>query len=56
MVEMDSRLESICEEVNARNPEEPEFHQAVREVLGSLGPVVDRYPEFLEQKVIERLC
>jgi glutamate dehydrogenase (NADP+) len=56
MVEMDSRLESICEEVIARNPEEPEFHQAVREVLGSLGPVVDRYPEFLEQKVIERLC
>ena len=56
MIEMNSKLESICEEIIARNPGESEFHQAVREVLGSLGPVLDKHPEFLEEKVIERLC
>ncbi|MDP9425164.1 MAG: NADP-specific glutamate dehydrogenase [Actinomycetota bacterium] len=39
-----------------RNPGEPEFHQAVREVVGSLGPVLDRHPELAEEKVIERIC
>src|SRR5919199_4546451 len=56
MAKMGSKLESICEEVIARNPEEPEFHQAVREVVGSLGPVLDKHPEFVEEKVIERIC
>jgi glutamate dehydrogenase (NADP+) len=57
MVEVGRRkIESICEEVIEKNPGEPEFHQAVREVVGSLGPVLERYPEFVEEKVIERLC
>jgi len=56
MADIDMKVESICEEVIARNPGEPEFHQAVREVVKSLGPVLDEHPEFLEQKVIERLC
>ncbi len=56
MADIDTKVESICEEVIARNPGEPEFHQAVREVVNSLGPVLDEHPEFLEQKVIERLC
>jgi glutamate dehydrogenase (NADP+) len=56
MAKMGSKLESICEEVIARNPEEPEFHQAVRDVVGSLGPVLDKHPEFVEQKAIERIC
>ena len=47
---------SICEEVIARNQGEPEFHQAVREVVGSLGPVLEKHPEFLEAKIVERLC
>jgi glutamate dehydrogenase (NADP+) len=51
-----AKVESICEEVIERNPGEPEFHQAVREVVESLGPVLDRHPEFVEEKVIERLC
>jgi glutamate dehydrogenase (NADP+) len=49
-------VESICEEVFARNAGEPEFHQAVREVVGSLGPVLEKHPEFAEAKVVERLC
>ncbi|MDQ3942915.1 MAG: glutamate dehydrogenase, partial [Actinomycetota bacterium] len=56
MVEMGSKLESICEEVVRRNPEEPEFHQAVREVVGSLGPALEKHPEFVEEKVLERIC
>ena len=37
-------------------PAEPEFHQAVLEVLNSLGPVVRRHPEYLELKTVERIC
>ncbi|MDP9475148.1 MAG: NADP-specific glutamate dehydrogenase [Actinomycetota bacterium] len=51
-----TKVEGICEEVISRNPGEPEFHQAVREVVGSLGPVLDKHPEFAEEKVIERIC
>jgi glutamate dehydrogenase (NADP+) len=50
------RLESIFQEVIKRNQGEAEFHQAVREVLESLGPVLVKYPEFAEAKVIERIC
>jgi len=56
MTDTATKAESICEEVIARNPGEPEFHQAVREVVGSLGPVLERHPEFVEEKVVERLC
>ncbi len=50
------RLEVIFQEVMKRNPGEVEFHQAVKEVLESLGPVLVKYPEFAEAKVIERIC
>jgi glutamate dehydrogenase (NADP+) len=53
---MDETLEGIFGDVVARNPGEPEFHQAVRNVLGSLGPVVARYPDFTRHKVIQRIC
>ena len=53
---MDARLEAIRDTVLARNPGEGEFHEAVIEVLESLGPVHDRHPEFLEGAVLERLC
>ncbi|GGB79999.1 glutamate dehydrogenase [Henriciella pelagia] len=39
-----------------RNPGEGEFHQAVREVLESLGPVVTKHPRYLDDALIERLC
>ncbi len=50
------KLETIYQEVTKRNPGEAEFHQAVREVLDSLGPVLVKYPEFAEAKVIRRTC
>jgi glutamate dehydrogenase (NADP+) len=49
-------IESIYRQVVARNPGEEEFHQAVREVLESLRPVLVKYPEFTHHKIIERIC
>ena len=53
---MDEKIIPIYQEVLARNPGEVEFHQAVREVLESLGPVLVKNPEFAEHKIIERIC
>jgi glutamate dehydrogenase (NADP+) len=38
-----------------KHPGQPEFHQAVREVVESLAPCLDRHPEYLEQKILERM-
>ena len=56
MTHMDEKLEPIYEEVIRRNPGESEFHQAAREVLESLGPVLAKYPELGRKKIIERIC
>ena len=56
MTALDSRLQSVYDLVLRRNPGEDEFHQAVLEVLGSLGPVIARHPEYADARVIERLC
>ncbi|WP_420114439.1 NADP-specific glutamate dehydrogenase [Pseudactinotalea sp.] len=56
MPELDSRLRSTFEEVLRRNPGEQEFHQAVHEVLASLGPVVSKHPEYTDGGIIRRLC
>ncbi len=50
------RLEPIYDAVVDRNQGETEFHQAVREVLESLGPVLAKHPEYAEHKIIERIC
>ncbi len=52
----ESRIESIFQQVVRRNPGEDEFHQAVREVLETLGPVLQKHPEYAEHKIIERIC
>jgi len=56
MTHMDEKLEPIYDEVVRRNPGEGEFHQAAREVLESLGPVLAKYPELGRKKIIERIC
>lgn len=53
---MDQALEAVFDTVVARNPGEAEFHQAVREVFESLDPVIHRHPEYLEWKMLERIC
>jgi glutamate dehydrogenase (NADP+) len=56
MFEMNERLAQIFDTVVERNPGEPEFHQAVKEVLESLSPVLPKHPELGEKKIIERIC
>ena len=48
-------LAGVMENVKKRNPGEHEFHQAVAEVLESLEPVVEKYPEFIEKGVIDMI-
>ena len=48
-------LSALMERVIARNPAEPEFHQAVSEVLESLVPVVEASPEFIKEVVMDCL-
>ena len=48
-------LNGLMDRVIARNPAEPEFHQAVREVLTSLSPVVEARPEFIKEGVMDCL-
>ena len=45
----------VFDAVRGLNPNEPEFHQAVHEVLHSIGPVLDRHPKYLDNGVLERL-
>ncbi|MBS8241680.1 NADP-specific glutamate dehydrogenase [Marinobacter lipolyticus] len=49
-------LGELYDQVVLRNPAEPEFHQAVLEVLESLSPVIARHPEYKEAKLLERIC
>ncbi|MFO7973429.1 MAG: NADP-specific glutamate dehydrogenase [Candidatus Hydrogenedentota bacterium] len=50
-----SYVSDILELVRKRNPGEPEFHQAVQEVLESLDPVLARHSEYEENCILERL-
>jgi len=50
-----SVIERTYEEVMKRNPGEPEFHQAVKEVLECLGPVLDKHPEYIKANILERI-
>ena len=56
MAIVDEKLEPILAQVLLRNPAEQEFHQAVREVLESLGLVVSKHPDYLKDALIERIC
>lgn len=56
MNNIDEKLQPILADVMRRNAGEPEFHQAVHEVMESLGRVVAKNPDYLEQALIERIC
>ena len=47
--------ESFLAEVAARNPHQPEFLQAVTEVMESLWPFIEKHPKYAEQSLLERL-
>ncbi|TDP25667.1 NADP-specific glutamate dehydrogenase [Halanaerobium congolense] len=52
---MNNYAEKVMKQVVERNPGEAEFHQAVEEVLESLGPVFEKHPEFEENGILERI-
>lgn len=56
MATLDEKVEPLFEHVVQRNPGEAEFHQAVREVLESVGPMLAKHPELMRRKIIERIC
>ncbi len=53
---LDEKLQPIFADVLRRNPGEEEFHQAVREVLDSLGSVIAKHPHYADNALIERIC
>ena len=56
MADLDALIAPHYDVVLARNPGEQEFHQAVLEVLETLGPVVRKHPEYVDASIIERIC
>jgi glutamate dehydrogenase (NADP+) len=52
---MNQYLNSVLATVRAKNRGEDEFHQAVEEVLETLSPALDRHPEYVEAKIVDRL-
>ncbi|MEZ4325007.1 MAG: NADP-specific glutamate dehydrogenase [Polyangiales bacterium] len=56
MADTRALIHGLIERVVARNGGEPEFHQAVHEVLESLPDVLARHPEYVDARILERLC
>lgn len=48
-------IRGVYEDVLRRNPGETEFHQAVKEVIDSLGPVLEKHPEYVDAKILDRI-
>ena len=48
-------LANLMQTVKKRNAGEPEFYQAVEEVLTTLEPVIERHPEFIERGILDEL-
>lgn len=49
-------INQVIINVKKRNPNEPEFIQAVEEVLNSLTPVLEKHPEYINENLLERFC
>ena len=50
-----SYVDRVIEQVKAKNAEQPEFIQAVTEVMSTLEPVIEAHPEYEEAKILERI-
>ena len=49
-------LKAFMEQIKAKNPNEPEFHQAVEEVATTLIPFMNEHPEYEKAKILERIA
>jgi glutamate dehydrogenase (NADP+) len=52
---MSEHVKTLMADVKAKNPAEPEFHQAVEEVADTIQAVLDRHPEYRSNKILERI-
>jgi len=52
---MSKRIDEFMAKVIERNPNEPEFHQAVREVAETVMPFIEENPKYIKAKVLERM-
>ena len=52
---MERTIQAVMDLVKRKNPGEPEFHQAVQEVVESLTPFIEENPKYKEAKIIERM-
>ncbi len=50
-----SLIQEVIARVEEKDPCQPEFHQAVREVLGTLEPTVAKHPEYVKAKIYDRI-
>ncbi|MEG0332525.1 MAG: NADP-specific glutamate dehydrogenase [Clostridium sp.] len=53
---MNNYVQEVLNKVKERNSYEPEFLQAVEEVLVSLEPVIEKNPQYIEENILERMC
>ena len=53
---MSDAVNAFMEGIIAKNPGEKEFHQAVREVVESLVPYLEKNPKYQKAKILERIC
>jgi len=53
---MDPKVEQFMARIKAKNPSEPEFHQAVHEVAESLIPFIEENPKYKHAKILERIA
>ena len=52
---VEEHIAKVLQEVKTKNSSEVEFLQAVEEVLNTLGPVLERHPEFVEENILGRI-
>ena len=50
-----NNLDQLFQTIKQRDPNQPEFHQAVEEVFGSLQPFLAKNPKYIQQSLLERL-
>jgi glutamate dehydrogenase (NADP+) len=55
MQDAENYVNEVYESVKKRNPNESEFHQAVKEIFTSLVPVFAKYPKYMENGILERI-
>ena len=53
---MSNYVKDFMAEIAAKNPAQPEFHQAVHEVVNSISLLLERHPEYRKAKILERIA